>query len=185
MNNDGNLSLLSAIFEHFGWTALVAVIALLLVFWVLVHLVAEPGKPVTYLGGVVSYTKRPNRPTRRKRRKPIDVVEPLSGTIWRVLRPVDEWIDQDISSFDQHDVENLLDGPHHEECKADLSYFESSYNSSGWRIRSICTTCEKEILPNDAGKGVGDRLNFKRFVLQQMKRRHLQRKKIKQGTRLD
>ena len=165
--------------KHFGWTALLVAIVLLIVFWAIVHFLAEAGKPVTFLGGFVSYTKRSAYIRSRKKVKPIDVVDEVTGTLWRIVEPVKSWIDADINSFGPDHTSRILKGPFHAKCKSDLSYWDNSPRVGGWCVRRTCRECDEvEIVPKSV---TNDRTGMKTYVLQRLQQLHLQGTKIKSG----
>ena len=159
-------------------TALIGAIVLLIIFWAIVHWLAEPGKEISFLRGVVSYTKRHVRARTRKMAKPINVIDEYTGLLWRIVDPVKNWIDSDIKSFRAETISRILNGPFHEKCKMDLSYLDSSERMSRWCVRRTCIDCDVEILPESV---TNDRTGIKTFVLQRLQQLHLQGTKIKNG----
>ena len=105
--------IVSLLFENFGWSAFIVAILLLIIFWAIVHGLAEPGKKISYLRGLVSYTKKYQRARDRKKPMVINVIEEGSNTLWRIVYPVKDWIDGDINDYSDTYISNILIGPFH------------------------------------------------------------------------
>ena len=177
--------------QSYGLSTLLGVlggiVVVALVICVAAHWLAEPGKPVTLLYGLASYTKSSRaaksqappvaKPARASR--PIDVYH--RDTLWRIARPLEEWIDRDLTDVGPSCLDALLDGPYHRACKFQLSYFDMGRGYPSWRIHRECPSCGKPILPE---RTPDDRLTYKEAVIRLLKQVSMSGREIKSGLDL-
>lgn len=170
--------LVDQLIEHYGLTVLLSVLVLIFFAWAIIHVLAAPGKQISLLYGLVSYTKRDEVYKPPKRQKPIEVIHELSGTLWRIMTPIEEWIELDLTAVGYTYRSSLLSGPYHAACKRNLSYFDNSSMSKIYRIRRKCRQCNIEVIPKNV---TDDRSEFKKMVVELIQEVHLRGEKIESG----
>ena len=171
----GNVT--SDIFRTYGLPGLGVLLVLGLIVWIVIHRAAEPGSEIRLLWGLATYKKKYRRATRKKKR-PTEVIHVQTNTLWRILVPPEEWIDDDLTTFGSHYLEKLLAGPHCTICKTDLGYSKGGLQ----RIRRHCLKCDTEILPEQISDS---RRDFKKYILDSLQEAHLNGRKITFGMKLE
>ncbi len=173
-------NVISDIFRTYGIPGLAALLILVVVAWIIAHKNAEPGSEISLLWGLAKYKKKYAR-IRRKKKKPVEVIHENSDTLWRILVPVKDWIDSDLTAYSSDYMDSLLAGPHHLKCKTDLSYLDTSTSWVVFRVRRNCLKCEAKILPDGTTDNRGD---FKKFILERLQEAHLNGRKITSGMKI-
>ena len=114
-------------------------------------------------------------------KKPVEIIHENSETLWRVLVPVKDWIDSDLTTYGSNYLGSLIAGPHHLKCKTDLSYLDTSDTWGVYRVRRNCSKCDVMVLPEGA---TDNRADFKKFILGRLQQVYLNGKKIKSGMKI-
>jgi hypothetical protein len=166
---------------NYGWAGLLVLVVLGAASWAVVHRTAAPGMEVRLLWGLAAYDKKDEPvsalPT-ASRFKPIPIRDEVMDTIWRVMRPPEEWIERDLSRFVSDHVDELLSGPYHAPCMVDLSTFDLKGTHGTYRVLRKCPQCEKIVLP----KGLEDgRSSLRHGILGMIQQAHFKGHKVEPG----
>lgn len=171
---------ISDIYRIYGILGLAALLILVMVAWTIAHQNAEPGSEISLLWGLAKYKKKYRR-TSHKMKRPIEVIHEDSETLWRILVPVENWIDADLTTYRSEYTDSLLAGPHHLKCKTDLSYLDTSDTWGVYRVRRNCSKCDVMVLPEGM---TNNRADFRKFILGRLQQDHLNGKRIKSGMKI-
>ena len=158
-----------------AWSVRCSLLVVILIFWAIIHLTAEPGCQISYLWGLVKYQKRHARQKQRKSRQLEIIIDDLQ-MVFRTITKLGYWIDSDISHFGFEHIDSLLSGPYHLPCQHDLNYFDPDIEPR-YRIARKCVVCETEVLPK---KSLRDDTQFyKQQVLLAVQRLYFSKGKLK------